>query len=492
MSQVPIADLEAEDFPDLARKALANEIQRGALDRASDLFSNMRQAAVDSLDEWEELRERGRQIKEETLAHLDHYLGQFVENAEAKGVQVHFARDREEACRILADLAEKLEAHTIAKSKSMTTEEIGLNHVLEKRGMAPIETDLGEWIIQLAGEKPSHIIAPAIHKTKEQISELFEEKLATEKTDDIQELAGIARKILRQNFADAELGVSGVNFAIAETGSFLVLENEGNARMSTSLPRAHIAVMGIEKILPRLEDLEVFLRLLPRSGTGQHLTSYQSLFTGPKQSEDEEGPGEIHVLILDNGRSSMLARPITRQSLACIRCGACLNACPVYRQVGGHAYGSVYPGPIGAIITPQLAGIEKAQTLPFASSLCGACRDVCPVKIDIPALLLHLRTRIVSGEGPAHTNVQTLKGRGFERLAFRGWAWVMSGPRRYRMAAALTRWFQPLVARPGVLQNIAKRLAPPLGAWTAARELRPADPRSFRARWRKGIPEDES
>lgn len=492
MSEAPIADLEAENFPELALKALANETQRGALDRASDRFTERRQAAVDSLDEWEELRERGRQIKEEVLSHLDHYLEQFARNAEALGVQVHFARDREEACRILADLAQKLGAHTIAKSKSMTTEEIGLNEVLEERGMVPIETDLGEWIIQLAGEKPSHIIAPAIHKTKEQISELFAEKLATEKTDDIQELAGIARKILRQNFVEADLGVSGVNFAIAETGSFLVLENEGNIRMCTSLPRAHVAVMGIEKILPRMEDLEVFLRLLPRSGTGQHLTSYQSLFTGPKQSEDEEGPSEMHLLILDNGRSAMLKRSITRQSLACIRCGACLNACPVYRQVGGHAYGSVYPGPIGAIITPQLAGIEKAQTLPFASSLCGACRDVCPVKIDIPALLLHLRTRIVSGEGPAHVRAKTLKGRGLERATFRFWAWSMGGPRRYRTAAALTRWFQPLVARPGLLQSIARRLVPPLGAWTAARELRPAARRSFRARWRAGIEEDES
>lgn len=481
-----IVHLTANEFGPQARTALADGVLREALDHATELFGERRADAVDKFPGWEDLRERGRQIKEDVLRNLDHYLEQFVTNAEARGIHVHFARDREEACRVLSELADGLGASTIVKSKSMTTEEIGLNEVLEERGMNPVETDLGEWIIQLAGETPSHIIAPAIHKTRFQIADLFNEKHQTELSADAGELAAFARKMLREEFAGADLGISGVNFAIAETGSFLVLENEGNGRMTTSLPKAHIAVMGIEKLLPRFEDLEVFLRLLPRSGTGQHLTSYQSIFTGPKLDPDDEGPEEIHVLLLDNGRSEMLREQVTLQSLACIRCGACLNACPVYKQVGGHAYGSVYPGPIGAVVTPQLAGVEKAKALPFASSLCGACRDVCPVKIDIPALLLHLRSRIVEGRGiPSDVASATRAGRGFERLAFRGWSFFMGGPRRYRLASALVRTFQPRVVRTPWLRNIARRLSPPLAAWTAERELRPAARESFRQTWRR-------
>jgi len=487
-----IVHLSANAFDARSRAALADDRLRGALDRATALFGEKRAAAVATVPEWEELRERARATKEHVLAHLDHYLELFVERATENGTRVHFARDRAEACRVIGELAERSGARTIVKSKSMTTEEIGLNATLEARGMLPVETDLGEWIIQLAGETPSHIIAPAIHKTRFQIADLFRDVHGAELPADAGELAAFARRMLRAEFAGADLGVSGVNFAVAETGSFLVLENEGNARLTTSLPRVHVAVMGIEKLVPRFADLELFLRLLPRSGTGQHLTSYQSIFTGPKKDSGDEGPDELHVVVLDNGRSAMLSEALTRQSLACIRCGACLNACPVYKQVGGHAYGSVYPGPIGAVITPQLAGLEKARALPFASSLCSACRDVCPVKIDIPALLLHLRARIVEGRGlPADARRATRRGRGLERLAFRAWAWSMGGPRRYRATSWLVRRLQPLAARPGLAQRLARRLAPPLAAWTAGRELRPADPRPFRARWRAGEPPEE-
>ena len=471
--EATIVHLDANSFGELALKALGDDTLRQALDHATGLFGELRQAAVDSMEDWEDLRERGRAIKEEALSRLDFYLEQLVENAERNGTVVHFARDRAEACRILAEVAERVGAETVVKSKSMTTEEIGLNAALEERGLLPVETDLGEWIIQLAGEMPSHIIAPAIHKTKEQIAQLFRDELGAQVNSDVQDLAAYARKMLRRSFAEADLGISGVNFAIAETGSFLVLENEGNARLTTSLPRVHVAVMGIEKVIPRLADLPVFLRLLPRSGTGQHLTSYQSLFTGPKRSPEDEGPEELHLLILDNGRAAMLGEALTRQSLACIRCGACLNACPVYKQVGGHAYGSVYPGPIGSVITPQLAGIEKARVLPFASTLCAACRDVCPVKIDIPSLLLHLRSRLVEQGG------QPAKARARERRAFRLWAWTMEDARRFRWAARLARF-----ALRGPLRGVVRRLLPPLAAWTAGRELRPPARRSFRQLWR--------
>jgi len=467
--------LPMETFDANARAALLDRTLNGALKRATDRFAGQRRAAIDAMPEWEAMRERAREIKAEVLADLDRYLEDFSAKAEAAGARVHWARDGDEACRLIAGIARDANGRRLVKSKSMTTEEIGLNRYMAeaaRNGEEPVETDLGEWIIQLAGEVPSHIIAPAIHKTKEQIADLFVEKLVVEEgTGDIEALTAAARRVLRRHFAEADVGISGVNFAVAETGTVLVLENEGNARMCTTLPSVHVAVMGIEKLLPRFADLEVFLRLLPRSGTGQHLTSYQSLITGPKRSPDGEGPDEVHVVLLDNGRSAMLRERVTRQSLACIRCGACLNACPVYQQIGGHAYGSVYPGPIGAVITPQLAGLEKAAKLPFASSLCGACRDVCPVKIDIPELLLHLRSEIKSGKGLPHARDVSAGARS-ERIAFRLWSWTMRSPLRYRAAAACAR----LLARIGIG-------IPGAGAWRAGRELRPFARRSFRSRW---------
>ncbi|HEV8428442.1 MAG TPA: LutB/LldF family L-lactate oxidation iron-sulfur protein [Pyrinomonadaceae bacterium] len=450
--------LSSETFDQNAKAALADAHLRGALKNATSLFGERRKAAAASLPNWEDLRTEARAIKDEVLWHLDRYLEEFVHNAESRGAKIHWARDAAEANSIICGLATECKAHTIVKSKSMTTEETHLNTALEAAGMQVVETDLGEYIIQLAEEPPSHIIAPAIHKTRGQIAELFNAELGMPLTDDVARLTSTARATLRDRFAAADAGISGVNFAIAETGTIVIVENEGNIRLTTSLPPVHIAVMGIEKVLPRFADLDVFLKLLPRSGTGQRLTTYQSFITGTKRQPGDEGPEQLHIVLLDNGRSRMLAHPVTRQSLACIRCGACLNACPVYQQVGGHAYGSVYPGPVGAVITPQLMGIQKAAQLPYASSLCGACREVCPVKIDIPRLLLHLR-----GE------ISPLKGKLSERLAFKIWAQVMMRPSLYKMSSVMGRFMQ--------------RFVPVAKAWTKGRDLRPIESKSFHELW---------
>src|SRR6266404_1346870 len=478
--------LTTETFDANPRPALKDVQLRGALRQATSLFGKRRLAAANSLPDWEDLRAEARRIKDETLLNLDQYLEEFTANAEAAGARIHWARDAAEANEIVKRLARERAARLVVKSKSMTTEEIHLNAALETVGIEALETDLGEYIIQLAGETPSHIIAPAIHKTRYQIADLFVEKLGIAPTDDIATLTITARRVLREKFGAADIGVSGVNFGVAETGTILILENEGNIRLTTSLPKTHIAVMGIEKVIPRFADLEVFLKLLPRSGTGQHLTTYQSLITGTKRGADSEGPDELHIILVDNGRSRMLAHPTTRQSLACIRCGACLNACPVYQQIGGHAYGSVYPGPIGAVITPQLIGLQKTAQLPYASSLCGACREVCPVKIDIPRLLLHLRGEIA--ERHDEDDGQKTKGRGIaERFAFRIWVKVMTRPWLYNVSAGLGRLSQRLIMHDGKIGRVNRwvtHLAPPLGAWTSGRDLRPLEEKSFSKRWR--------
>ena len=479
--------LTSETFDANARAALNDAQLRGALKNATSLFGKRRLAAAHSVSNWEDLRSEARRIKDETLLHLDKYLEQFTVNAEEAGAQIHWARDAAEANAIVKEIAQHKQARLVVKSKSMTTEEIHLNSALEAVGVEALETDLGEYIIQLAGETPSHIIAPAIHKTRFQIADLFVEKLGIEPTDDVVMLTATARRVLRQKFAAADIGISGVNFGVAETGTILILENEGNIRLTTSLPKVHIAVMGIEKVIPRFADLEVFLKLLPRSGTGQHLTSYQSLITGTKRAADGEGPDELHIILLDNGRSKMLAHPTTRQSLACIRCGACLNACPVYQQIGGHAYGSVYPGPIGAVITPQLIGLKKASQLPYASSLCGACREVCPVKIDIPELLLHLRAEITEGSEVRDERSEPVKRKTGERLAFKMWAAVMTRPRLYEFSARVGHLLQGFIKRGnriGKVGGLIGRLAPPLAAWTGTRDLRPIEAKSFRQQWR--------
>ncbi|HEY7586892.1 MAG TPA: LutB/LldF family L-lactate oxidation iron-sulfur protein [Candidatus Deferrimicrobiaceae bacterium] len=373
-----------------SEKALADASLQAAISRTTGKFVGARAASIEAFPGFEEARREGSRIKKETLDRLDRYLALFISEAEKRGAVVHVARDADEAREIAAGIARQEGVTLAVKSKSMVAEEVDLNGALEAAGVEVVESDLGEFIIQLAGEPPSHLIAPAVHKTREQVSRLFEQKLGEPYTDNIQELVRIARKHLRAKFLSAGMGVSGANFLCADTGSIVMVTNEGNGRMGTVLPRVHLAVASIEKVIPSLADLPVFLRLLPRSATGQPITTYVSVLTGVKRPEDPEGPEKLHILLVDNGRTAILQGKY-RDILKCIRCGACLNICPVYQSVGGHAYGWTYPGPMGSVLTPLLAGLAEGAALPNASTLCGACAEVCPVEIPLPRLLLELR-----------------------------------------------------------------------------------------------------
>ena len=456
-----------ETFTTRTRYALANAQLQAALSNATAKHASARSDCLaDFASEWEELRNAGKQIKDHTLEHLDYYLEAFATRVEEHGGKIFWADDAAAANAYITDVARRHGLKLAVKSKSMMTEEIDLNHALASAGIEAVETDLGEYIVQLAGERPSHITAPAIHKSRKDIALLMREKLQVECDEDPREITAHARRALREKFAQAGLGVTGVNFAVAETGSIVLIENEGNIRFTTSLPRVHIAIMGIEKILPRMADLAVFLRLLPQGASGQKITSYVSILTGCKPTLFDGGPSEFHVVILDNGRTEILANAHLRESLNCIRCGACLNACPVYQKIGGHAYGWIYPGPIGAVLTPQLLGREKASELPFASTLCGACRDVCPVKINLPAMLVHLRHEIK--EAPESSAPDGF----WERHAFRAWAFVNKSAKRYRFAMRLARMI-----------GAGYRRLPPFSRWAATRDLPTPAKRSFTEQW---------
>jgi L-lactate dehydrogenase complex protein LldF len=418
-----------------AAEALANSTQVRVLRTATARSVAGRMQALAERPDWEALRARAREVKREALSRLDLYLVELETRVREQGGTVAWARDAEEARRYIVDLARARGVKTAVKAKSMTSEEIDLNGAFEAAGVTPVETDLGEYIVQLAHETPSHIILPAIHKSRGDVSALFQRELGTAPTEDVAELAGIARRVLRERFVRAEMGVSGANFAVAETGTLVIVENEGNIRFSTGAPRIHVALVGIEKVVPRLSDVATFLRLLPRSGTGQRITSYVNFLNGPRRPDEDDGPDELHLVLLDNGRSRILADPDARESLLCIRCGACLNVCPVYQRVGGHAYGWVYPGPLGAMITPQYLGLDRASDLPFASSLCGACKDACPVRIDIPRVLLHLRQTL---REPEATRTRG-PGAWVEKRAVALAAWTMTSPRRF---AAAGRWLR--------------------------------------------------
>ena len=461
--------IQPESFAENSRRALTNPMLQRALTIATVKATSARSVAVTHVGSanWEQLRDRAHAIKKHTIENLDFYLEKFSANVERLGGRVYWANTAEDACKYVVKVAQRHQLKELVKSKSMMTEEIGLNHALEDAGIKPVETDLGEYIVQLANERPSHINMPAIHKTRSDVADLFAEKLGVERTEEIAEMTALARRVLRARFAEAQMGVTGVNYAIADTGTIVLVENEGNIRLTTSLPRIHVAIMGIEKVIPSLRDLGVFMQLLSRSASGQKMCSYVSLLTGARSSADEEGPEELHVVLVDNGRVDMLADEQMRESLYCIRCGACLNVCPVYRKIGGHAYGWVYPGPIGAVLTPQMIGLERAKAQPFASSLCGACGDVCPVKIKLPDMLLHLRRRIVENGNGKQQKRHLLEG-----LSFRFWAMAMRTSRRYRYAARLGRLAQAISA-----------LRVP--QWSKTRDLPPIAPRSFREQWQR-------
>jgi len=455
-------------FRQRAGSALNDAFLQEALTIATTKFIDLRREAFEDFPEGEALRDRARAIKEATLQRLDHYLETLIANIERLGGHVHYAKTSEEACAIVVDIARRTGARMAVKSKSMATEEIHLNEALERAGITPVETDLGEYIIQLAHERPSHIIAPAIHKTKGQVADLFGREFKRRVEADPEVLTKIARDELREKFLQADLGITGANFAVADTGTVVLVTNEGNGRMVTSLPRVHVAVMGVEKVVPSLTDLMVFLAILAKSATGQKLSVYTTLVRGPRRAEELEGPDEFHLVLLDNGRIAQLGGPL-REALSCLRCGACLNVCPVYQQIGGHAYGYTYPGPIGILLTAMLEGPRSVRDLAHASSLCGACADACPVRIDIPRMLIALRREVDEKKIAPWV----------ERVAFTLLARLLTRPALYRLAVSAGRVLQ----RPFVREGTIRRLPFFLNDWTRTRDLPAVAARTFQERW---------
>lgn len=449
-------ELESKHFKDLYKKQIRDERLRLNLRKAMLQAVDKREESFEEVD-FEFLRDQATMIKQESISHLNELLSEFEDAAEKRDCKIFYAQTPEKARAYVLDVALKHNARTVVKSKSMVTEEIELAPFLSKHGIDAVETDLGEYIVQLAGEKPSHITAPAIHKSRKEIAELFHEKIGTELNSDPKFLTAVARKVLREKFLSADIGISGANFLIAETGDVVIVENEGNARLSTSSVKVHIVVTGIEKVIPMFSDLRIFMRLLGRSSTGQKLTSYVSIIRGARTSEEKDGPEEIHIVLLDNGRSGLLGTEY-QDVLHCIRCGACLNVCPVYRNIGGHAYGSVYPGPIGSLVTPLYYGKENAHDLPFASSLCGNCTEVCPVGIDIHHHLLSLRYDMIS-----------IKKSAFESFLFKNYRKTMLRPSRYEIMGRLARLF----SKTNLIGRFVK-------GWTSYRDLPEFPSASFR------------
>ncbi|MEU9669204.1 LutB/LldF family L-lactate oxidation iron-sulfur protein [Streptomyces bobili] len=466
-------------FPEAARTALADTRMRANLRRATGTIREKRLAVAAELEDWEDLRETAAAIKRHTLRHLDHHLLRLEKAVTAAGGTVHWAADAAEANRIVSYLVKATGESEVVKVKSMATQEIGLNEALAEAGIRAYESDLAELIVQLDGDRPSHILVPAIHRGRSEIREIFRREMgewgraAPEGlTDDPRDLAEAARLHLREKFLRAKVAVSGANFAAADTGTIAVVESEGNGRMCLTLPETLITVMGIEKVLPSFADLDVFLQLLPRSSTGERMNPYTSLWTGVTEGD---GPQDFHLVLLDNGRTATLADEVGRQALNCIRCSACLNVCPVYERTGGHAYGSVYPGPIGAVLTPQLVGIENAASLPFASTLCGACYDACPVKINIPEVLVHLRAEAVQAKRRSRVLPTP------EALAMKAAGAVLSSPKRLATAQKLAALGARVVARDGRIGF----LPGPFARWSATRDAPAPARESLRAWWRR-------
>lgn len=460
-------------FKDNARHALADRQLQAALHNVGRGFVEKRRSAIAALPEFEDLRAAARAIKDHTLAHLADYLERFEAELLSAGGQVHWARDAAEAREIVVRLCREAGARRITKGKSMVAEEIALNEALEQAGFETVETDLGEYIIQLAHEPPSHIIAPAIHKTRAQIAELFHHAhpaiLRPAPLASVPDIVNEARTVLREKFLSVDVGITGANFLIAETGSVLIVTNEGNVDLTATLPRMHIVTAGIDKLVPTLEDAAVLLRLLARSATGQPFTTYNSLFTGPRRAGDGDGPEAMHVVLIDNGRTEMLAGEF-RDMLRCIRCGACLNHCPVYSSVGGHAYGWVYPGPMGSVLTPLIVGLKEAGDLPNASTLCGRCEEVCPVAIPLPKLLRQLRS----------TQFEQRLTAPRARWSLKAWAFLAKRPRLYHPVMGAIFGVLGLLGR----RRGAFRRLPFASSWTAARDLPAPAGRTFISQWR--------
>jgi L-lactate dehydrogenase complex protein LldF len=479
MSVVVGKTSKAPDFPIAAKSALKNDQLRRNVHHATNVIRTKRALRVEEMPDWEDLRQSGSELKAHTLAHLDHYLVEFQKNCELAGGTVHWARDASEANKIAIDLIRQYSTENdsgieVIKVKTMTSDEVQMNHALEDAGITPIETDLADMIVQLGHDEPSHIVVPALHRNRFEIRDIFREKMQKpELTEQPEDLTAAARSYLRDRFLRVKIGISGANFAVAETGSVCVVESEGNGRMCVTLPDVLITLVGIEKIIPKFADLEVFLQTLPRSATGERMNPYNSLWTGVTL---DDGPQAFHVILLDNGRTNLLADELERETLQCIRCGACLNACPVYRETGGHAYGSIYSGPIGAILSPQLQHLEHSRSLPYASTLCGACYEVCPVKINIPEVLIHLRGQIV------REDQKTLGGKlAPENLAMQAAAAAFASQRRYEAAQRLARLGQAIFKRDGQLTNLPGMA----GAWTRSRDLRAIPAYSFRDWWKQ-------
>ena len=456
------------DFEDNAHAALENPVLQSALAKIKTGWVANRARAADRLPEFEALRDQGRDIKNHSLAHLDLYLQAFEAKVIERGGTVHWARDAAEARAIVLELCQAAGARSITKSKSMVTEEIGLTAFLESHGLDPIETDLGEYILQISGQPPSHIVGPVVHMTKDEISDLFVKHHGGRRLEEAADLVAEARRILRQRYLSADVGITGANFLIAETGSAITVTNEGNAELTQGLPRTHIVVATLEKVVPTVEDAFTLLRLLARSATGQEFSTYTTVMTGPKREGDLDGPDRFHVVLLDNGRTQMLGNEL-REMLRCIRCGACMNHCPVYLATGGHAYGWVYPGPMGSVLTPQLIGIEQGFPLPNASTFCGKCEEVCPVRIPLPKLMRHWRTeQFERGLAPPAA-----------RWGLGVWGWFAKRPRLYRLATRVASGSLRLLGRHGRLG-----WAPLAKGWTATRDLPAPQAGTFMSQWR--------
>lgn len=474
-----MADIRTKEFKALASDTLSNTGVQEHLRTLYSGFNLRRIEQAQATPNWDELQERARRIKAHTIENLDHYLDMAATNIEKSGGKVHFAKDAESASQYVLDLAARKGVRSVIKGKSMLSEEMDLNHQLAKQEIEAVETDLGEYLVQLAGQTPYHIIVPAIHMSRSDVNAILHEKLGVAPNAGVDELASAARSELRGKFVRADMGITGANFLVAETGSLVLVTNEGNGRMSTSMPKTHVAIMGMEKIVPSIEDMGTFLRLLIRSATGQRISSYVTMVNGPRSSSEEDGPDEFHLVIVDNGRSKLLGDPRLREALYCIRCGACLNACPVYRKVGGHAYGWVYSGPIGAVISPVLTSVPEAKDLPYASSLCGACKEACPVRIDLPRMLLYLRSELTEG----NTDPGRKRSSWMEKLMMKAWGLSVSNPTAMRLAHRLGRIAQWPVSRDGRM----RRLPPPFSGWTKYRNFPSLSSSPFRTRWRKRI-----